>query len=259
MEHTSYFERIGARELQPTPATSGAWNPAEVHIAPFIGLLLHEIERDAADRRGDDALVATRVAYDIYGAFPVAPLRVDTRVVRPGRTIELVEASLSQGDRTVLAARAWLQRAGDTAAIAGSHDARIPGPDTMPVASQEAWSGGFVQSIEVRRGEWQPGRGAFWAHSDLALVAGEEESDLAHAARLFDLANGMAPRAAPDEVLFPNIDLTLHVFRRPRRGWVGFDTSVAFGPDGHGLTSAILHDDEGSFGRVSQTLTVRPR
>lgn len=258
MRTTSYFERIGARELQPTPATSGAWNPAEVHIAPFIGLLLHEIERDAADRRGD-ALTITRVAYDIFGAFPLDPLRVDTRVVRPGRTIELVEATLSQGERTVLAARAWLQRTGDTASVTGDHDPRIPGPDTMAVASQEAWSGGFVQSIEVRRGDWHPGRGAFWAHSDVPLVAGEDASDLAHAARLFDLANGMVPRAAPDEVLFPNIDLTLHVFRRPRRGWVGFDASVAFGPDGHGLTSAVLHDDEGSFGRVSQTLTVRPR
>ncbi|WP_198411125.1 thioesterase family protein [Microbacterium suaedae] len=259
MKPTSYFERISARELQPTPATSGAWNPDEVHIAPFIGLLLHEVERDAAARRGEDALTVTRVAYDIFGAFPLDPLRVDTRVVRPGRTIELVEATLSQGERTVLAARAWLQRAGDTASIAGDHDARIAGPDTMPVASQDEWSGGFVRSIEVRRGEWQPGRGVFWAQSDLDLVAGEGASDLARAARLFDLANGMVPRAAPDEVLFPNIDLTLHVFRRPRRGWVGFDTSVAFGPDGHGLTSAVLHDDGGSFGRVSQTLTVRPR
>lgn len=259
MKHaTSYFERLSDRELRPTPATSGAWNPDEVHIAPFIGLLVHEIERDAAARR-EDPLAITRLACDIFGAFPVEPVVVECRVVRPGRTIELVEATLTQGERTVLVARAWLQRIGDTGHVAGTHDAPIRGPETMPVADQGDWAGGFVKSVEVRRGEWQPGRGVFWAHSELDLVAGEPVSDLAYAARLFDLANGMVPRAKPDQVLFPNLDLTLHVFRHPRRGWVGFDTAVSFGPSGHGLTSTALHDADGAFGRLSQTLTVRPR
>ena len=41
-------------------------------------------------------------------------------------------------------------------------------------------------------------------------------------------------------------------------GWVGFDTQVAFGPTGLGLTSSVLHDIEGPVGRAQQMLTVRP-
>ncbi len=58
--------------------------------------------------------------------------------------------------------------------------------------------------------------------------------------------------------MFPNTDLTVHLYRTPVGDWVGFDTSVSFGPTGVGLTSSILHDVEGPVGRAEQILTVRP-
>ena len=57
--------------------------------------------------------------------------------------------------------------------------------------------------------------------------------------------------------MFPNVDLTIHLFRQPVRGWVGFDTRVTMGPTGLGLTSTTLHDVEGPVGRAEQLLTVR--
>jgi hypothetical protein len=59
--------------------------------------------------------------------------------------------------------------------------------------------------------------------------------------------------------VFPNIDLTAHFFSQPRGEWVGFDTSVCFGPAGLGLTTSVLHDLHGPVGTSDQTLTVRPR
>jgi hypothetical protein len=93
----------------------------------------------------------------------------------------------------------------------------------------------------------------------VSLVAGEEVSGLAAAAGLFDIANGMTVRANPLEVAFPNVDLTAHLFRPPSGEWVGFDTTVSFGPGGLGLTSSVLHDTDGPTGTLSQVLTVRPR
>lgn len=69
----------------------------------------------------------------------------------------------------------------------------------------------------------------------------------------------MAVRADPRKVTFPNLDLTLHVFRPPTGEWIGLDTRVSFGPGGVGLTSSVLHDPDGPFGTVNQALTVRPR
>ena len=40
--------------------------------------------------------------------------------------------------------------------------------------------------------------------------------------------------------------------------WLGFDTTVSFGPTGLGLTSSLLHDVAGPFGTMAQSLTVRP-
>ena len=58
-------------------------------------------------------------------------------------------------------------------------------------------------------------------------------------------------------MLFPNTDLTVHLFRQPTGDWLGLDTDVSFGPDGIGLTASVLHDERGPIGRAAQTLTLR--
>ena len=55
---------------------------------------------------------------------------------------------------------------------------------------------------------------------------------------LVDTANGIVVREDPRTWMFPNVDLTVHLFRAPEAGWVGFDTTVTFGSDGLGLTSS---------------------
>jgi hypothetical protein len=68
----------------------------------------------------------------------------------------------------------------------------------------------------------------------------------------------MTVRADPRTVAFPNVDLTAHLFAEPRGEWVGFDTTVSFGREGHGLTSSVIHDVHGPIGTLSQILTIRP-
>jgi len=94
--------------------------------------------------------------------------------------------------------------------------------------------------------------------SDVDLVAGESVSPTAHYLRLVDTANGIAVRADPRRWLFPNVDLTVHLFRQPLGPWVGLDTTVVLGPDGLGVTSSWLFDEGGAVGRAEQSLTVRP-
>lgn len=65
---------------------------------------------------------------------------------------------------------------------------------------------------------------------------------------------GSARRTSPSG----NIDLTAHLFTQPRGDWLGFDTTVSFGPHGVGLTSSVSHDLGGPIGTVAQVLTVRP-
>lgn len=253
-----YFERVDATTFRATEHTGGAWNTAEQHIAPPMGLLAHVVERDR-DSRGRDELVLGRLSYDILGTIPVGVVTADVRVVRPGRTIELVEATLSHDGRPGLVLRAWLMRPGATASVAGSALPLIPAPDAMaPWDPTSVWPGGFIASVDVRRTQAEPGRAAYWVRPRVPLVVAEEVSATARFAGLLDIANGMTVREHPQEVAFPNLDLTAHLVAVPRGEWVGLDTTVTFGTTGVGLTSSVLHDESGPIGSVGQVLTVRP-
>lgn len=254
---TSYFERLGPSTFQPTPHVGGAWNIEEQHIAPALGLLVHAVESER-DQRRDDRLVIGRLSYDILGTVPVTPCDIEITVLRSGRTIELVEAVLSHGSKAIVRLRAWLMQSGDTTAHAGTGLTSIDPPEAFdPWDPSTLWPGGFIASAEVRRRQQEPGRGAYWVRTEIALIKDESVSALASFAGLFDIANGMTVRADPREIAYPNLDLTAHLIREPVGGWLGFDTTVSFGPNGVGLTSSTLHDEMGPIGTLSQILTIR--
>jgi hypothetical protein len=255
----AYFERLAERRFRATEHTGGAWDLETQHIAPALGLLAHLVEVDRDARRGDD-LVLVRLSYDILGTVPIAGFEVDVQLLRAGRTIELVEGVLSHGGRAAVRLRAWLMEPRDTRSVAGTAHEPIPGPAEMePWDPTTVWKGGFIHSAEVRRRQREPGRASFWVRTGQPVLEDEKVSSTARATGLLDIANGMTVRAAPDDVLFPNVDLTAHYFAQPRGEWLGFDTTVSFGDHGVGLTTTVLHDESGPIGTSSQCLTVRPR
>lgn len=258
MTTPTYFRRLSETRFQPTAHVGGAWNPAEQHIAPTIGLLAHLVEVDHAQRR-DGHLRLARVAYEILGVLTLDPVDVALRVIRPGRTIELVEAELSQHGRTAVILRAWLLQRIDTTAIAGSAFDPLPAPGEMPADDfDEKWPGGFVRTMEARRLALGAGRSQCWIRSRLALLDGEGVSPTARLLGAIDISNGLTPRVDPRRVAFPNVDFSASLVRDAVPGWVGLDIRVSFGPDGTGLTETVLHDEQGPLGSLSQTLTLRP-
>src|SRR3546814_5016682 len=67
-----------------------------------------------------------RLSYDILGTIAVGEFEVSVSVLRPGRTIELVEAVLSADGRAVVTLRAWLMQSTDTGALAATNWPRPP-------------------------------------------------------------------------------------------------------------------------------------
>ena len=47
------------------------------------------------------------------------------------------------------------------------------------------------------------------------------------------------------------------MYRAPTGRWLGLETVQQYGKDGIGLTSSVLHDLHGPFGRAEQILTLR--
>jgi hypothetical protein len=255
----SYFVRLDEHTIQPTRWTGGAWSETEQHFSPLGGLLVHEIERFVAARGGDDGMQVTRLSFDILGVVGLDPMELHVETLRPGRTIELLEATLTWRGRAAVRARAWRLATSDTSRVAGGEDPALPHPDGVPAMDMlSTWTGDYIRSLDVRVVDAPgPGRGTVWISSDLQLVADEPSSDVARHVMLVDTANGIAVRQSPRAWMFPNVDLSIHLHRQPRGRWVGLDTTVVFGATGHGLTSSVLHDEHGAVGRAEQGLTVR--
>jgi acyl-Coa thioesterase superfamily protein/acyl-CoA thioesterase superfamily protein len=241
----------------PTLHAQGAWQDWEQHMAPVAGLATHALERH--DPREGSRLA--RLTFEILGVIPASPTRVTTRTLRPGRTIELLEAVVSVDGRDVVHATAWRLAQLDSSAVAGGFPARLPPPEsTPPFSLTTTWPGGYINSLEGRRtADSEPGDVRAWLRTDRTLVADEDCGPIASYVMLVDTANGLGARVPPETWMFPNVDLTIHLVRTPAPGWVGFDTHAIIGEDGIGVTSSTLYDVSGAVGRAEQILTVRPR
>lgn len=249
-----YFTALGGGRYRPTEHTQGAWRPDEQHVAPVIGLLLHvlELEHPRAD------LQWARVSVDILGVIGRDEMHVTTQVLRPGRTIELVQAEVEIGGRAAVRVTAWRLQRAESPELAGAEADPMPPPEQTPAwDGMLHWGGGFIASAQFRSHGNTPGRGRTWARAPLPLVDTEPVSGLAQWAAVLDTANGSAPLRDPREWMFANVDLTLHLHRLPEGDWTGLDTRVTWGPDGVGLTSSVVHDMRGPVGTLEQALTVR--
>ncbi|MGW6271820.1 thioesterase family protein [Streptomyces sp. NPDC055060] len=259
MNTGSYYEPIDEHRYKPTAHAGGAWDVDEQHFSPLGGLIVHAIDRHLAARPGN-GLILSRISFDILGRLALDECEIRVETIRPGRTIELLEAAVLMAGRPVVRARAWLLASVDTSAVAGGGADRLTHPDELdPWDMASVWPGGYIASVDVRPlGPPRPGRTTAWISTSLDLVAGQTASPLASFVALVDTANGIAVRQAPAEWMFPNVDLTLHLHRTPQGRWTGLDTTVAFGPTGQGITSTVLHDVTGPVGHAQQILTVRP-
>lgn len=252
-----YYEPLGQGKYRSSWHTQGAWNAHEQHMAPASGILTYALENF---QPREDMRIA-RLSFEIYGLIHGGEFEIVTKMIRPGRTIELIEAELITKGRTSIVARAWRVIVSDSTAVSGIEDQKVPGPKEAELQNiSSIWPGGYIRSLELRAVPGlRPGKGIAWLHTPFALVKGADASALARLIGLVDTANGVVPRVEPDgeSWMFPNLDLQIHMYRAPQGEWLGLETQQTYGTDGIGLTSSVLHDIDGPFGRAEQILTVR--
>lgn len=255
---TSTADNITVSHFQPTMHAQGAWNDNEQHMAPATGIIAAELVRFMP--RED--MVWARISLDILGLIPLAPFSITTRIIRGGRTIELIESQLQSADKTAIIARAWRMQRLDSSSIGAQEDCdTLPKPQDCPEwHGIKSWQGGFIKTIQARSvDEPRLGRTVAWLNNDLDMIEGEPTCDLVHLLGMVDTANGVASRQhLPVDWAFPNLDLQIHFYRMPVGRWLGLAAQQQYGSNGVGLTSAILHDEQGAFGRSEQILTLRP-
>jgi hypothetical protein len=256
----AFFARRGDA-FEPSELTRGPWDQDAQHAGPPAALLARSLER-VGDGAGKQI---GRVTFEILRPVPLTELRIDARVVRPGRSVELLEASLADSEGEVMRATAWRLRTADVAldpAPAAEPPADAPAdgchrdffPTGADVGHHTAMEYRFIAGAFL-----EPGPAVVWMRMLHPLVEGEEPSPLQRVAVAADSGNGVSAALDYRRFLFINTDLTLHLHREPEGEWVCLDAATRPESHGVGMADTLLWDERGRIGRAVQTLLVRNR
>lgn len=243
----------------------GPWDPGAQHGGAPAALIVRAFEGLPAP----EGLSLARVTYEFVRPAPIGPVEVRASVVRPGKRVQLLEASmLADGVEVVRARGLRVHRAQAGGAVPGGPDGLDgAGPPAGPEAGRPAELNApfrpmfALDSVEIRfvTGSWGQGPCAAWFRLCRPLVSGETPSPLQHLAAAGDFGNGISAALSWDEYLFINPDLTLYVEREPIGEWICLSSETRISPDGIGVAESVLYDTRGRVGRATQALLVAPR
>jgi hypothetical protein len=255
----SFFVPLGDDRWLATVHTTGPWDATAQHGGPPSALLGRAMQ-ECKPRQ--DMMIA-RFTCEILRPVPVGEISVTARLARPGRSVELLEATAAAGGREVARATAW--RVLRTAADPVPSRQRAPEgpPDQYPAMRRpRSWVDGYLSAIEwraLRGGFTRPGPGAVWARMRYPLVPDQEPSPLERVLVIADSGNGASWELDITRWHFINPELTVHLHREAEGEWICLDAQTAISPGGVGLATSVLSDVSGPVGAGAQSLLVAPR
>ncbi len=256
----AFYVPEGDGRFLSTEWTIGPWARDSQHAGPPAALLGRAVELAV----GRDDVQVVRVTFEILRPVPVAPLTVTAQVMRPGRSVILTSASVSDERGVVMLAYAWCIRRAELDLAQVIHGDPPPaGPDAGEAGemfpSDEV---SYLRAMDwrfVRGGFVQPGPAVAWARMRVSLVKDEEVTPLSRVLALADSGNGISSAIDFSRWLFINPDLSVYLHRLPRGEWVCLDAQTTVEPNGIGLATSVLSDETGVIGRGMQSLFLGPR
>jgi acyl-coenzyme A thioesterase PaaI-like protein len=253
------FVHAGER-FRATEAALGPWYEGALHGGAPAALLVHAVTAAT----GDPTLRLARMTYDFVRPVPIGELSVDVEVVRPGRRVNLLDASLLDPQGTeVMRGRALLVHPSELGQSPLSAPP-FPGPEAgrendFPGARGPNFA---TEAMEIRFVEGsfhEPGPATAWFRLRRPLVAGEPTSGLELIAAVGDFGNGIASVLSWEDHVFINPDLTLYIEREPVGEWVALQAQTRIGLGSVAVAESVLWDQQGRIARATQALLVARR
>ena len=244
-----------------TEYAAGPWDPGLLHGGATAALVVREAERVPTLA----PMSVARVTVELFRPVRVTALQVTTRVLREGKKLQLVEASVLDGGTEVARGTILRLRIAPVAVPEGAFPAweAPPGPEAgreprFPVRP-EAW---FLDAFDCRAVEGDfgvPGPAAVWFRLRRPIVGGENASAAVRAAAVADFGNGVSAVLDRNRFTYVNPDLTVYLHREPRGEWLLLRARTNPDSTGIGLAESVLADATGPFGRGAQSLLLDPR
>lgn len=251
-----FYSQLDETTFASSPSTEGPWGPESQHAGPPTALLSRAIER--FEPRDGHRL--GRVAVDILGAVPVAPLRIAVEHLRSGRRLDLIEARAEAGGRVVMVARAWrVAFTPEDVPSRPDEPALDPPdlPDARPMRLPGVHTDGYLAAVDFRfeRGSFdERGPALAWAQPRVPLLDGEELTGWQRVLVVADSGSGISMVHDPMQHPVINCDLTVVLHRDPTTEWVGLDATTVVNAGSGAMTSTTLLDRRGPIGIGVQTM-----
>jgi hypothetical protein len=241
----------------PSEHARGPWDPAAMHGGPPAALMGGAMESLPTEA----AMVVVRTTVEILRPVPLRPVTVSARIERHGRRVQLLSASLSDGDTELCRATAWRIRVADL--DIGDQRAEPPvfaGPDAstlhVPDGDETAFHSTGVEMRYARGSFTELGPATVWMRLAMLVVAGQTPTPLQRALAAADFGNGVSAVVPWTEFVFINTDLTVYLSRQPEGEWICLDASTDLDPRGVGVAHSRLYDERGAIGESLQALYV---
>jgi hypothetical protein len=249
MKKQPFYHRDGERFL-PTPAGRGPWSTTSLHGRVVIGLLGAEIER----RHSSPDYLISRLTVDMYRLPDSSPVTIETRVVRDGKRIKVVDAEfISNG---VSMARATAQLLLKTDNPPGNTlpppDWRVPSPLDLPEPEPRASLGGMWRTRRIEGAMGVVGMRKAWISEARELIDGLPLTPFTRVAVSADITSPFA-NGGDQGLHFINTDVTLYLHREPKGEWIGYEVMTHAASDGIAIGQCRVHDETGLIGLSSVT------
>ena len=258
MADDSFYVPLGDDRWQATVHTTGPWDARAQHGGPPSALLGRAMR--LCQPRAE--MMTARFTCEILGPVPVGEITVTARVVRPGRSVELLEAVASANGRDVARASAWRILRTSADAVPDRHPTPKGPPDAPSLPPPPGWIDGYLSAIEWRAlsgGFTVPGPTTVWTRMRYPLVPDEEPDPLERVLIVADSGNGASWELDIAQWHFINPELTVHLHREPAGHWICLDAQTAISPGGVGLATSVLSDLDGPVGVGAQSLLIAHR
>jgi len=239
-----------------TELTQGPWDPNAQYGGAPAALLTWAVERVPT-------LVPMRIArltVDLHRRVPLGRLQVCAEIVREGKRLQVVLATIRDPDGLEVARATALRFRLDVGPDAPT-DPRLPPIETLPWGPLRTQQPRPTNVAEFMRAEEMRDGGAAsaaqtWYRATKPVIAGEEPSPTVRVAWASDFTANSGNYLDLTRWSAVNADITITLGRAPRGEWTGVATRAWYALDGIGHARADLFDRDGLIGTCTTSLLV---
>jgi hypothetical protein len=232
-------------------------------VTPYVGDAQHGAAIAGVVARAVDATPSpvpmdlVRLTVDMSRVVPLGLTHVETNVRRSGKRIQVVEATLFVDGEPYTRSEGLRIRSADIIDPADIPD--LPDEPPPPIFDSNnqldtaPWpKSAFSDAIDCTFEVFGGGRARYWLRLSDQLVEGELMTPATRAGVAADVALTGGSRVPDHHATNP--DLTLSMNRLPIGEWIQIESAVRLNPNGWGVSTSALSDEQGRFATVTKSL-----